>query len=893
MFIRRFLLGAILLAPSLLAATVEPVAAPAGPLSAAEPATPVPPPASRIYLAPDDHTDYMWAGNEADYRQAFLDMIDYYLGQADLTENEPADFRSRWNCDGSMWIHTYEQYRTPEQFDRLVKRIKEGYVSFPLNYLVSTYGGMPTEAVLRGMYYSGYLQRRYGLHSPMAIAMENQTLPYGLGGLWAGSGAKYSWRGICACGTKLPNDPRPHEIYWWPADDGSRILMKWFSNRGRSGLQHLGRYAEARRPIEMVEFAEKDEVFRRAHPYSVVGIFGQGSDDLKTLDDKIVRAARATSRPDRRVIVSNMTDFFEDFEYTHGAELPQHAASFGNEWDLYPMSMAEVTASVRRAVEKLRPAEALATVAQSREPNFMKPLTAARDRAWVGLGLYWEHNWTSEANWVPTPDRADWQRRVASDVIRYVDRLQNDAARALGRMIPSEGANRFAVFNPLGWTRTDAADLPYTGEAAVHVVDVATGREVPSQVVSFPDVATKQTGRWLRILAEELPPVGYKVYEIRPGVGREWELAAEVADFHRAIADKGAFPATGREHSLVLENSEYRLRVLGNGSITSLVDKQLGERELSAKELNFIRRYPGQLEVENAGPVSVTVKATSRGPLPHVTRITLYRNSRRIDIRNDITATFDGTHAWSFAWKMENPDVHHEEIGAVIRAKLLADGGQYSPVLSRLEWLSLNHFVDMTGTDGFGVTLSNADSSFMKLGDSTIVDGVSRLDTKSAKFAVMAGGQIDGPTLGIPFQDGDSHFIQRFGLRVHQKYDATDAMRFSLEHQNPPVAFPVTGERPSLPRDRYSHFSLSDPRLVLWALKPAEDAATGDVVARVWNLDAEAKTYRPTLTAGAPTARAITHIETDLAEGGVATESVTVRGKQLQTIVLKAATSAP
>ena len=45
--------------------------------------------------------------------------------------------------------------------------------------------------------------------------------------------------------------------------------------------------------------------------------------------------------------------------------------------------------------------------------------------------------------------------------------------------------------------------------------------------------------------------------------------------------------------------------------------------------------------------------------------------------------------------------------------------------MSRLEWLTLNHFADMSGEDGAGVTLSNSDLAFMKLGNSAIHDGVS------------------------------------------------------------------------------------------------------------------------------------------------------------------------
>jgi alpha-mannosidase len=266
-------------------------------------------------------------------------MLDYYLDLADATEEEPAEHQSRWNCDGSVWLWTYEKNKPQADFERLIGRIKDGHVSAPLNALVVCLGGAPTEAVLRGFYYAGHLERRYDLRFVMAVAMENQTLPYGLGALWAGSGAKYSWKGICACATRVEKaGDREHDMYWMVGPDGSRVLMKWYAlmagdNRG------IGGYAEAPDPGAVVEFIDKDSAFTARYPYSVIGAFGQGWDDLDTLNDAVVRAAKEKTDERRMVIVSNQVDFFEDFERTCGADLPSVSCSFGNEWDLYCTSM--------------------------------------------------------------------------------------------------------------------------------------------------------------------------------------------------------------------------------------------------------------------------------------------------------------------------------------------------------------------------------------------------------------------------------------------------------------------------------------------------------------------------------------------------------------------------
>jgi alpha-mannosidase len=41
----------------------------------------------RIYIAPDDHTDYIWSADEKTYERAIVHMIEYYLDLADRTDD--------------------------------------------------------------------------------------------------------------------------------------------------------------------------------------------------------------------------------------------------------------------------------------------------------------------------------------------------------------------------------------------------------------------------------------------------------------------------------------------------------------------------------------------------------------------------------------------------------------------------------------------------------------------------------------------------------------------------------------------------------------------------------------------------------------------------------------
>ena len=829
----------------------------------------------RFYIAPDDHTDYYWLADGDAYRQNFLTMIDYYLNKMDQTAGNPSDQQMRWDCDGSLWMWEYERNRTQAQFNRFISRIQDGHMSVPLNPLVLVQGGAPAESVLRGMYYSGLIERRYNVRFPMAIAMENQTHPYGLSSLWAGAGAKYSWKGVCNCATQVTQlENRDREIYYMGGRDGSKLLMKWHSlypNPLQSSQnQNYGGYSEAFNPLQSIQYAEGNATFQSRYPFPVVGAFGRGWDDFQYTSDEFVTVAQQNTTPNRRIIVSNMEDFFRDFEAAHGVGLETHAASYGNEWDALVASMAEVSARIKRATEKLRSAEAMATLVSVNNPTFMDSRVAARDKAMLNLGLYFEHDWTADGA-ISRTARANWSRQVEAEVTAYVDKLYADARDELARQISRTGVEqRFFVFNPLSWARTDYADIPLKLNGKVKVIDVSTGQEALSQIMRF------GSQKVLRVRAENVPSAGYKVFEIRPG---------------SAIATNNAADTVGNN---TLDNGFTKVALAGDGAITSLIDRIRGNREtvrnIGGKVLNDLGgNRSGRIVVENAGPVSVTLRAESSSPLEHITRVTMYRNSDRIDVANEIRQNFTNIRTFAFSFEINSPDVWHEEVGAVIRGKLLANGGHYSPKNARYDWLTMNHFADMTeGSGGFGVTLSNADAYFMKLGTS----GVSSLDTSTPQFNVLAGGQIDGVGLGIPNQGGDTQFFHRFALQTHGAFSQTSAMKMSLEHQNPFVTGMISGagtQTRAYPATNFSFVTISDPNVLLWALKPAEDGISRGIVARVWNQGNSPVSYTLGLSRPIISAEKLTHIETTIGAGSVSGGQLNanINQQQIQTHLLK------
>ncbi len=818
-------------------------------------------PVKRIYLGNDDHTDFMWTANEAKYDSAFVHMLDYYLDQIDSTQTNPSDFQARFNCDGSYWMQAYQKYRSSKQFERLISAIKSGHISVPLHALINCYGGMPTEAAIRGMYYAGQIERKYDLRFRMAGTMENNTIPLGMSSIWAGSGAKYSWNGIGGYGSQMTYEYRTSrrcQLYNYTGLDGSSVLMKWYIYDERK-TSPLGSYAETRTTMKSKDaVTEIGSMIPRLdamcdtvspdskYPFNAVAAIGYGHDDLATyLSPEFIQVAQNLTTPTRKVRVSIAEDFFEDIEANY-SKLPSESVTYGNEWDLYTASMNETTAKMRRATEQLRGAEALAAVVSLTNPHFSDKLIDMRNKAWDSFGYYWEHDWTGDSK-VAINERPTWQIKMQKNLTTYADTLQNLSAETLGNQISQSVNPRFFVFNALSWERNDVADFEWGGDYPVKVIDLQDKKEIPSQLI------TKGEKKFIRIYAENIPSVGYKVFEIRN---------EKPSEFVNTITVSGE----------TISNSFYSLRLSRSGAITGITDKHANNRQL----VKFIEgRYLNDLgsgdvdsgkpiEVENAGPVSVTIKANSTYPVKHTVRVTLYANSPRIEIENSIDANFGDVKTWAFSFDLNNPTTRYEELGAVITAKTETNGGHYSSQNARYDWQTFNHFANMSEAD-YGVTISNLDCSFFKLGRSSVYT----LDENASQISALAGGRVDkkwedGGYLGFPNQNGETSFHYNFALATHPTgFDAVGSMKFSLEHQNPLLTGEVSGGKSASKQNEYSLLTVSDPNVLLWSVKPSEEGIENGLITRFWNMGSSKSNPEIKLRHNIGSAWKTTHIETN------------------------------
>lgn len=824
--VARFLRTGVVVAAAIALATVPGVAA-----------------AHDLFLANDNHTDYGWNATTDAYDAAILAELDYYVARVQATAAQPVELQAKYTADGWFRLWLYEQKKSAAEVDALLAAIKAGNITIPMNPLVQMYGAMPTEAAIRGAYYPARMARKHGLPLALGYAeVENATVPWGLASIWAGSGATYAWKGLCGCFHQAPYQDRTDEVFRWEGPDGKTLLMKWYE---LSGGESWGGYAEARQNLSDAAVAATIASFSQKPPMApVTGLFGIGWDDVQNTSTSIEDLAaswNAAHPGGDRVVSSNQVDYFQALEQS-GVALPTLRGGWGNDWDLWPMSLSERTAQTKRAVEALHAAEGLATVAHWADAAFWAPHQAALEAGLVDYFKYNEHTWSVaggvsidsvEANkkaWA-----ASWADAVASTRLEAADRVAG--------LFETPAEARFVVFNPLGFERTDVVEVPVAGEGPWVVTDLGAGEEAPSQVVGG-------GAPTLRVLARNVPSMGYRVYRMERGTPAVLGDAATVA-------------------GNAIDSDLFHVEVGPGGVVTSFVDKASGQELAGAGLADFGSGTNGSVVATDVGPVSATLRVDVAGNTARRVLVTLAREVDRVEIEDLILQNVTDA-SYRFDVALAAPTIHFEEVGAVARPGLVAQGGDFQPG-TRADIMTVNHFVSFVGA-GASLTVSNWDAMGLTVGASS----TSAFDLGGSDVTVVAVGNPSGASFYD--QGGDTTFQNRFALSVQAgAFSRALAMKSSLRHQNPLVGVPLAqSQKGPLKAPVASFVSVDAPNVVVTAVKPAEEPARG-IVVRLWELDGKDTTFSLDAKAlGAKDGHSTTLVETD--EGVATTTAGVVQG---------------
>lgn len=421
--------------------------------------------------------------------------------------------------------------------------------------------------------------------------------------------------------------PMPHEkglpgrLFWWQADDGSRVLAFRlpfeYCTWGKDLEQHIRRCAGELKP----PFDE------------LMCFYGVGNHGGGPTRENIESIRRLNDDPDfPRLVFSDPDTFFETIE---ARDLPipvvhdelQHHAS-----GCYA-AHSGIKRWNRQAENRLISAEKFAAIAY-RLTGMPYPREEFA-RAWKQVLFNQFHDTLAGTSLEAAYDDA---RDQLGEALAIADRVQNDAIQSIAWAIDipaQEGVKPLTVFNPHAWRSRVNVALQTRGVPAAFALLDDEDRPVPVQDVQ--SWATSGGQRRLTFTAD-LPPLGWRTYRIVP--------------VEAAPASETSLSAT--DHTL--ENRFFRLEIdPQTGQIASLFDKRHGVEVFAGPAARAVViddpsdtwshnvfRFQDEIgqftatsvRLVESGPVLATVRVKSAFGASTLTQdFTLYDDLPQIDVR--------------------------------------------------------------------------------------------------------------------------------------------------------------------------------------------------------------------------------------------------------------------
>ena len=672
-----------------------------------------------LYVLKSAHIDIGLHQAQFMQRKETVDNIDKAMELADETAGWPEASRFRYVVEGQWWWRNYPADRAPETVDRVLKDyVGQGIIGVGGSHSGNHTQEFGTEELCRSAYYLREARDRWGLAADTMMMVDNNGISWPIATAYAQAGIRnivFLPNSGLKAGTDVGWKAKvPHVFYWQGPDAASRILV-WsgphYTSTGRSfGVRTCQNRAKEISTAESAEpqMVKQLRLLEERYPYDVWLVSNYMDNEKPNLHfPRLAREWNARWRWPELRTTGDLSVPFDVLRQRFGDKIPTLRGDMNCGWAHHPLSTPTYLARKRAADRLLPTAEKLATLARLVDPAYVYPLSSFH-AAWDALICSDEHGYGVSAyegknvycTWM---NKRYWIDRGLATARRETGR----ALRTLAAHVPTEGPT-LVVFNPLLRRRTDTVEveLPEGLNASAWVPCSDSGEILP---------ATAEAGR-LRFVANDVPPLGYKTFTLRPG--------------RTPVASRAAVAKAP-----VVENGFYRVAFAADGSVESIFDKQLRRELLDPKAAyrgnqfvytrddhkTFATPATASFEVETSN-LATSVVARTREPSSGaalVQRVTLPKGEKRIDFDNRLEHVLDlhneqrsekrryGYYAFPFSL----PD-------ATFRVQL--NGCTARPHDDQVgtgteDWMAAQDYVDVSN-DEFGVTWAQRESHLVECG---------------------------------------------------------------------------------------------------------------------------------------------------------------------------------
>ena len=654
-----------------------------------------------VFLVHHSHLDIGYTDPQDLVLRHHMTYLDSVLDLIGATDSWPAPAMFRWTVEANWPLRYWLANRPTRSVESFVAGVRAGRVDIAALPFTMHTEALSMDELTRQLWFIDELRERYDVRIDSAMQTDVPGATLGLLSALVDADVRnlavahnYAGRSV----PHLADGKRLTRPFYW-TDGAGRKLCVWYTDTPHGVAYMEGNMLGLADDYEVVSDLLPEYLAclaQRTYPYSVP-LFGwkpPADDDSEPapypfdiLHLRVQGAFADNASPSivpaeivRRwcsewvypeLHLSTNREFFDVAEDRLAGSLDEFGGDWTDWWADGIGSAARPLAFNRRAQSTVRSAQTLNLIADKlvsdgAEAAATWPTEVAR--TYDEMALFDEHTWGAANPWEDALDKMNsgalqWDRKAAfaSAALERAERL---AAAGLARLeplwaAPESSLGAVVVLNPTSWTRTDLVTvfLPESrfGDAPqLDIVEPSARQAVPSTVEDQQHAAHRPRGRHLSFIAHDVPPLGFALYELRPG-----------GDGNLVPALPASEPRIGNEHFEV----EFDL---GEGCIGRIVERNSGrdlvaanapfgfnqyiyDRYATAPHINHLssritaedlsllgsRSVAGHAVVteRSATPVweRLTVRLAGRGVRWLETTLTALRGVNRVDITNRLS----------------------------------------------------------------------------------------------------------------------------------------------------------------------------------------------------------------------------------------------------------------
>lgn len=769
-----------------------------------------------IYLLHHSHNDIGYTNLQSDVERMQWDNLTGAARLGDESRNFPAGAVFRWNTEVMWALDSYLAHADSAHRHIIMNAIKKGWIepdAFFANELSALCNQRElihlTEAYRR-------LTGAYGVEPQAAMISDIPGWTWGLVPILAKSNVKYLSIGNNSgdrVGTM--NKTWGDKPFYWVSPSGHEKVLCWIHGKGYSFFHTgLGYGSLDKKLREDLVFSYMNELAANNYPYDMVTLRYNIGSDNGPVDEALATTVREWNEKyvSPKVVISTVGESFRLFEEKYGSQLPTYSGDLTAYWEDGAASSARETAMNRHNADRMAMAETLWAML---DPGYYPDALA--DAVWQNILLFDEHTWGSW-NSISEPDSPFTlqQWKTKQSYVQKGDSLSGELLTAALRegLSQSPVIAAVEVFNTLTWPRTELVALPPGSTLAGFLISDADGNLMPSQVL---------TGGELAFMAQNVPPLGSKIFYLQPG------------EPDAAFPDREPYTLSSDDITLTLDTA--------TGAIASLRDRDIPFDLVDCSTLPGLNGYyyvngrnpvnvagnsHAHITVKENGPLvqSLTVESQAPGARSLRSEIRLTRGTGKIDIITTIdkikTLHPEGVHI-AFPFHVPGGILRYDLAYAVCRAEKDQLPG------SNRNYLTFDNYVDVSNDD-YGVSWTSPDAPLIEPGaitnDATVYGWIEHLKPNQTFYSYIMNNYWG--TNYCASQEGPVTFS--YSLAPHGKFNPAEAEKFGLEQRQPLIVRPVG----VLTQAAAPLFHITTAGIITTEIKPVGDGK--DILVTLYNV---------------------------------------------------------